>query len=60
MTPVASAQNPTGAFTFHIKDQPTGRYLVIWYTKLPPLQGSTGKYEAEIFNVTVRGTSAGQ
>jgi len=59
MTPVASAQNPIGPVTFHIKDQPAGRYLVIWYTKLPPLQGSTGKYEAEIFNVTVRGTSAG-
>jgi hypothetical protein len=59
MTPVASAQNPTGSLTFHIKDQPTGRYLVIWYTTLPPLQGSTSKYEAEIFNVSVRGTSAG-
>jgi serine/threonine protein kinase len=59
MTQVASAQSPTGSLTFRIKGQPTGRYLVVWFTKLPPQAGSNGKYEAEIFNVAVRGTLAG-
>lgn len=60
MTTVASAQNPTGAFTFRIKGQPTGRYLVVWFTQLPPQPESNGKYEAQIYNVAVKGTSAGQ
>jgi hypothetical protein len=59
MTTVASAESPTGPFTFRIKAQPTGRYLVVWFTKLPPEPGNNGKYEAEIFNVAVRGTVAG-
>jgi serine/threonine protein kinase len=60
MTPVASADNPTGAYTFHITSKTTGRYLVIWFTRLPPMPGSTGKYEAQVFNVTIRGTSQTQ
>jgi hypothetical protein len=59
MTTVASAQNPTGAFTFRIKNQTPGQYLVVWFTQLPPKAGANGKYEAEIFNVAVRGTPAG-
>jgi hypothetical protein len=58
MKPVASAQSPTGPVIFHIKGQPTGRYLVVWFTKLPPQPGGGGKYEADISNVAVRGTSA--
>jgi hypothetical protein len=60
MTTIATANNPTGAVTFHIKSQVTGRYLVVWYSRLPPMPGSSGKYEAQIFNVAVRGTSQGQ
>jgi serine/threonine protein kinase len=60
MTKVASADNPTGAYTFHITSQATGRYLVVWFTRLPPQPGSTGKYEAQVFNVTIRGTSQTQ
>jgi hypothetical protein len=59
MKTVASAQSPTGPFTFQIKGQPTGRYLVVWFTMLPPQSGNNGRYEAEIFNVAVRGTLAG-
>ncbi len=59
MKTIASAQSPTGALTFRIKGQPTGRYLVVWFTQLPPQPGSNGKYEAEIFNVAVRGAVAG-
>ncbi|MGN6796333.1 MAG: protein kinase family protein [Streptosporangiaceae bacterium] len=60
MTTVASADNPTGTYTFRIQRQATGRYLVIWFTRLPPQPGSTGKYEAQVFNVVIRGTSQGQ
>ncbi len=59
MKTIASAQSPTGALTFRIKGQPTGRYLVVWFTQLPPQPGNNGKYEAEIFNVAVRGAVAG-
>ena len=58
MKPVASASSPTGAFTFKIKATAVGRYLVVWFTKLPPMPGGGGKYQAQIFNVTVRGTPA--
>jgi serine/threonine protein kinase len=60
MTAVASASNPTGTFTFHITSKATGRYLVVWFTKLPPQPGSSGKYEAQVFNVAIKGTSQTQ
>lgn len=60
MTTVASADNPTGTYTFRITSQTAGRYLVIWFTRLPPRPGSTGKYEAQVFNVSIRGTSQTQ
>lgn len=59
MTKVASASNPTGTVTFHVTGQATGRFLVIWFTRLPPQPGASGKYEAQVFNVAVRGTPAG-
>jgi len=60
MKEIASASSPTGTYTFHVTSQATGRYLVIWFTKLPAQPGGTGKYEAQVFNVTIRGTSQGQ
>ncbi len=41
MTTVATASNPTGTVTFHIKSQVTGRYLVVWFTRLPPRPGTS-------------------
>jgi serine/threonine protein kinase len=60
MTAIASASNPTGTYTFHVTSQATGRYLVIWFSRLPPQPGGTGKYEAQVFNVTIRGPSQAQ
>ncbi len=57
MTEVASASNPSGTVTFRITSQATGRYLVIWFTRLPPQPGTAGKYEAQVFNVAIKGTS---
>ena len=58
MTTVASASNPMGTVTFHVTSTAAGRYLVIWFTRLAPAPGSNGKFEAQIFNVAVKGTPA--
>lgn len=57
MKKIASASSPTGKYTFKITGQATGRYLVVWFTKLPPQAGG-GAYQAQIFNVAVHGTPA--
>ena len=45
-----------GTYTFHANSSATGRYVLLWITKLPPLAGSANKFEAEIFNIVVRGS----
>jgi hypothetical protein len=55
MTTVATATDVSGATTFHISGSAAGRYLVIWFTKLPPKRGHGHWYMAEVFNVAVRG-----
>jgi serine/threonine protein kinase len=55
-TTVSSRAGVGGTVTFREHSAVTGRYVLIWFTQLPPqTAGSTGSYEAEIFNVTVRG-----
>jgi serine/threonine protein kinase len=58
MTTVASASSPTGTVTFHVTSTATGRYLVIWFSRLAPAPGGSGHFEAQIFNVAIKGTSA--
>ncbi len=49
---------PGGDYTFHATGSATGRYVLIWFTQLPPeAHGPKNRYEAEIFNVVVRGSS---
>jgi hypothetical protein len=55
-TTVAQATNIGGTYTFHSTSSATGRYVLIWFTKLPPLAGSSTKFEAQIYNIVVRGT----
>jgi len=57
MTTIASANNVSGTYTFTARVKATGQYLVIWFTKLPPMSGSTSKFMAQVFNVVVRGTT---
>jgi serine/threonine protein kinase len=57
MTTAAGPRAVAGPCTFTIKHPVSGRYLVIWFTKLPPLTGQSGKYEAQIFKVVITGTT---
>jgi hypothetical protein len=53
------AQNPDvpgGTVTFPVTSSATGRYVLIWFTKLPPMAGQPDKYQADIFNIVVKGT----
>ncbi|MGO8885254.1 MAG: protein kinase family protein [Streptosporangiaceae bacterium] len=56
MTAVTPATAVSGSHTFKPSRAATGRYVLIWFTKLPP--DPNGKYYmAQVFNVTVRGSA---
>jgi hypothetical protein len=57
-TEVASSTTAHGSTTFDVRGSTTGRYVLIWMTRLPPLAGSSNRYEAQIYNVVVRGSAA--
>jgi hypothetical protein len=59
-TQVQSSSAAQGSTTFNVTKQATGRYVLIWITDLPPLDGSTGRYETMIYNITARGFTPGQ
>ena len=59
-TPVQSSTTAHGSTTFNVTKQAAGRYVLIWITDLPPLAGSPGRYEALIYDITVRGFAASQ
>jgi serine/threonine protein kinase len=59
-TTVQTSTTAAGVTTFNVAKQTTGRYLLIWITDLPPLAGSSGHFETLIYDVTVRGFTAGQ
>ncbi len=49
-----------GNTTFNVTSNATGRYVLIWLTYLPALTGSPDQYQAQIYNVVVRGSGPGQ
>jgi len=55
-TTVARAGDVGGTYTFTVHSQATGRYVLIWFTKLPPAGGGN-RFEAKIYNVVVKGAS---
>jgi hypothetical protein len=59
-TPLQSSSAAHGSTTFDVTKQTAGRYVLIWITDLPPLDGSAGRYEAMIYNITARGFTSGQ
>ena len=47
---------PGGTTTFQAKSTATGRYVLIWFTRLPPQAGGPDSVqEAEIFSIVVKG-----
>jgi hypothetical protein len=57
-TNVANSAKGAGATTFTVSSKQSGQYVLIWITSLPPLSGQAGKYQAEIYHVTLYGTNA--
>jgi hypothetical protein len=62
MTTIARRHDVTGRQTFIIKSPAAGRYLLIWFTQLgaapPSVNGASGKYLAQVFNVVLHGSSS--
>ncbi len=50
---VAAADGIGGRHTFRTASKARGRYVLIWFTRLPP--AGPGKFQAQIFNIIVRG-----
>ena len=59
-TVLQSSNTAQGSTTFNVTSNTTGRYVLIWLTYLPPLTGSPDQYQAQIYNVVVRGSVPGQ
>jgi serine/threonine protein kinase len=57
MTTVAGPRRVSGQYTFTVRHPVPGQYLVIWFTRLPPLASHSGEFEAQIFKVVVKGTT---
>ncbi len=60
-TTVARGTGLSGTYTFRASGSATGRYVLVWFTKLPPMAGvpaSRHRFQGEIFNIIVRGAAA--
>ncbi|HTW00080.1 MAG TPA: protein kinase family protein [Streptosporangiaceae bacterium] len=55
MTTVAQQTGVSGTVTFPVTSKVSGRYVLIWFTKLPPMAGQANKYQADIYNIVVKG-----
>ena len=56
-TTLGRSGDAVGTLKFTADSPVTGRYVFIWFTKLAPQQGQSGHYQADVFNVAVRGSS---
>ena len=56
-TTVARGRDVSGRVKFTAHAAPEARFVLIWFTKLPPQTlGSANRFEAQIFNAVVRGS----
>jgi Helix-turn-helix domain len=53
MPPVAHAVNTSGVVRLHITRPAHGRYVLIWFTKLP--QDAAGTFRANVYHVSLKG-----
>jgi hypothetical protein len=56
-TTLAHTNNASGRYVFAGRAPVTGQFVLIWFTKLAPQQGLSGHFQADVFNVVVRGSS---
>jgi hypothetical protein len=56
-TTVASSSHAVVTTKFHVSSSAKGRYVLLWFTSLPPMSGNPNHYEAQVYNVVVRGSS---
>ena len=56
LPPVAQASGVAASHTFAMHGSVTGRYVIVWLSKLPPMIGGANRYQAEIFNIVIRGS----
>ena len=54
---VAPSARVSGNHVYTTSGDASGRYVLIWITSLPPMPGSQGKYQAQIYNIVVRGSA---
>ena len=52
---VAQSANTGGSVTLQVSSPVPARYLLVWFTGLPP--DAAGTYQATIYNVTIAGAS---
>ena len=57
-TKVSASATASGNHAYTVSSTATGRYVLIWITSLPPMQGNPSQYQALIYNIVVRGTPA--
>ena len=53
LTTVANATNAGGTVPLRPATAASGRYVLIWFTQLPP--DSSGTFQADVYNVSVQG-----
>ncbi len=56
-TTLGKSGNAVRQVTFTGHSTASGRFILIWFTKLASQSGQTGQYQADVFNVVVRGSS---
>ncbi|HYZ54275.1 MAG TPA: protein kinase family protein [Streptosporangiaceae bacterium] len=56
-TTVASSTKAFNETTFNVTSSARGRYVLIWFTSLPPMASNPGRFMAQVYNVAVRGSS---
>jgi serine/threonine protein kinase len=57
MTTVAQQNDVSGPVTFSVSSKATGQYILIWFTKLAPVAGHPSRFQGDISDVVVKGSS---
>jgi hypothetical protein len=53
--PVAYASDAGGQVSLDLTNPARGRYVLIWFTRLPPADASSGTFQASVSNVSLEG-----